>query len=86
MDNNERIEHIKQKLNEALNPTHLNVIDNSYQHVGHAGAQSGAGHFTVEIASEQFQDCSKVKCHQMIYAAVGDMIPTEIHALQIVIK
>lgn len=79
-----RIERIKEKLN-ALSPSHLNIIDESHLHVGHAGARTGKGHFAVEITCDAFSEKSRLECHRMIYAALGDMMETDIHALRIVI-
>jgi BolA protein len=76
-----RVEIIHEKLTAALNPTELDVIDNSAAHRGHAGTAGGAGHYTVEIASPEFSGKSKIACHQLIYAALEGMIPDEIHAL-----
>jgi BolA protein len=81
----ERKRLIEIKLIEALAPKELNIIDESHLHAGHPGARSGASHFAIEISSDAFEGINKVKQHQKIYAAVGDMIPTEIHALRIVI-
>lgn len=81
----ERKQRLKTNLVQALTPNELNIIDESHLHIGHAGAQSGASHFAVEISSSEFEGLNKVKQHQKVYAAVGTMIPTEIHALRIVI-
>ena len=79
----QRITTIKQRLTEHLTPSQLEVIDDSAQHHGHSGSQNGAGHFTVIINSPKFIDHSLVECHQLVYAALGNMIGPEIHALQI---
>lgn len=78
-----RIEKIQEKLNTALNPSTLEIIDDSAKHRGHAGAAGGAGHYTVIIASAQFVEKSKVQCHKLVYDALTGMIPDEIHALRI---
>jgi BolA family transcriptional regulator, general stress-responsive regulator len=83
MTNVERIDIIRDKLQQALKPTKLEIADESYQHHGHAGAQTGAGHFAITVASPLFAGQAKVACHRLIYAALDTMIPTEIHALQI---
>jgi BolA protein len=85
MNNQERMQEIKQRLTAALQPSSLEVIDESHLHVGHAGAQSGAGHFAVTIGAKALDNLSKVKAHQLIYKAVDGLIPTEIHALRITI-
>lgn len=83
MTNIQRIDTIKQRVNSALKPSHCVIHDESQQHIGHPGAQSGAGHFAIEISAAAFNGKSKVTCHQMVYAAVEDLIPQEIHALRI---
>ncbi len=74
---------IKQKLNQALSPEIIEVIDNSAAHAGHAGAQSGGGHYNVTIVSDKFTGKSLVQRHQLIYQALGDLMKQEIHALGI---
>ena len=83
MNNAERVNLISTRLQQALSPTVLQVIDDSDQHIGHAGAKSGAGHFTVIIASPQFADLSRVACHRLINQALRDLFTSEIHALSI---
>lgn len=79
----DRIQTIRTRLTEAFAPTQLEIIDDSQKHIGHAGSQSGAGHFSVHIASPMFTEKSLVACHQMIYKALDGLIGPEIHALQI---
>lgn len=81
-----RIDIMKEKLTLALTPTHLAVMDDSAEHVGHAGAAGGAGHYTVVVASKLFEGKTTIKTHQMVYAALDGMIGPEIHALRIIIK
>lgn len=80
---NERVETIKARLNKAFSPSILQVIDDSADHIGHAGAAGGAGHYTVIIQAEAFAGQLPVKKHQMVYAVLNDMIGPEIHALRI---
>lgn len=85
MANNElRVDKIKRLLNEQLNPNTLEVIDDSAAHRGHAGSAGGAGHYTVKISSQQFQNKSLIEQHQLVYKALAEMLPSEIHALSIV--
>ena len=79
----ERIALIHERLTTALAPTHLEIIDESYLHKGHAGAKTGAGHFAIEISSKTLADKNAVQAHRLIYAALNDLIPKEIHALRI---
>ena len=79
----QRAEKIEQCLRAAFEPTELRIKDQSHLHAGHAGAESGMGHFDVFVRSNAFEGVRTIKRHQMIYAAVGDMMRTDIHALSI---
>ena len=70
-------------LQEQLKTTYLNIIDDSHKHIGHVGAQTGAGHFTIEISSPLFINQTRIACHKMVYTALQAMMPQDIHALQI---
>lgn len=80
------IELIQQRITDKLSPTHLEIIDNSAQHIGHAGNTSGGGHYTVIISSDMFADQSLINCHKLVNSCVSDLIPEKIHALSIKIK
>jgi len=69
---------------QVLAPTHLEVIDESHLHIGHAGAENGASHVRVKIVSPQFAHLSALARHRLVYAQVHDLIPFPIHALAIV--
>ena len=77
--------HLQARLQERLTPTALQVLDESYQHAGHIGANaSGVGtHFRVRIASPLFTGKSRVACHRLVYDAVQDFIDQGLHALAI---
>ena len=79
----ERVERIRQLLTVALNPTELDVGDDTHLHAGHAGAASGGGHYRVKIVSEQFEGLRLVMRHRLVYDAVQGMMQTDIHALAI---
>ncbi|GMR07610.1 MAG: BolA family transcriptional regulator [Gammaproteobacteria bacterium] len=81
--NSTRIEAIKQLLTEALSPEYLEIIDESYQHAGHAGAKSGKGHFDAIIVSTAFAGKNPLQRHRMVYDALGNLMHTDIHALSI---
>lgn len=74
---------IRQRLEKALSPDQIEIIDESHLHAGHAGAASGGGHFNVMIVSDQFKGKSTIERHRMVYLAVDDIMRTEIHALSI---
>ena len=73
---------IEQKL-AALEPSRLELADDSALHAGHEGAKSGGGHYRLTIVSEQFSGKNTVARHRMIYAALGPMMQQQIHALAI---
>jgi BolA protein len=75
-------ERIREKL-QALAPERLEIEDESARHAGHAGAQSGGGHYQLLIVSPAFAGKTKVARHRLVYAALGDMMHKEIHALSI---
>ena len=62
----------------------LDLVDESDQHAGHAGAKGldGESHFALTIVSDAFEGIRSLKRHQMVYAAIGDEMP-KIHALSI---
>ena len=72
---------------QALQPKHLELVDNSHEHAGHAG-NTGDGvesHFTLSIVADAFDGLNLVKRHQLIYMMLGEVMP-KIHALQIEAK
>ena len=73
---------IEQRL-AALQPTRLELADDSALHVGHEGAKGGGGHYSLTIVSPQFTGKNKLERHRMIYAALGPMMHRQIHALAI---
>jgi BolA protein len=68
---------------EALSPVSLEVRDDSHHHAGHEGARDGRGHFHVDIVSEAFAGLAPLARHRRVYAAVGTLLDTDIHALQV---
>ncbi len=68
----------------ALNPVSLELLDESAQHAGHAGARpSGGSHWQLTIVSDAFRGKSAVARHRMVYEALGDLMKQDIHALSI---
>jgi len=75
---------IRQRLQAALSPTHIEIVDESAAHAGHAGArESGGGHFHLSIVADCFNGKSRVQRHRMVYDAVLDEFGPTIHALSI---
>ena len=78
-----RAERIRALLTAALEPTVLELTDESALHAGHAGAASGGSHFRLRIVSPRFEGQRLVMRHRLVYDSVHDMMHTEIHALAI---
>lgn len=71
-------------LNEQFSPSHLEVVDESHLHAGHAGARpEGETHYRVIITSSQFAGISRVAIHRAIYAAAQAELDAGLHALAI---
>ena len=66
-----------------LAPSTLEIRDDSAQHIGHAGAAGGAGHFSLTIVSEHFLGMPRLARHRAVLDCVGDLIPYPVHALAI---
>ncbi len=78
---------IAAKLSEAFAPSTLEVVDESDQHVGHAGApEGGQSHFRVRIAAPQFADMSRIARHRAVHDALGKELVGRIHALALHIE
>lgn len=81
--NSSRVDLIRTRIQAALDPEIVEVTDDSHLHAGHAGAQGGAGHYSVNIIANRFNGLNTVARHRLIYDALGDLIPGQIHALSI---
>ena len=78
-------EQLRQRLQERLRPSQLEVIDESAAHAGHSGANAeGFGtHFRVRIASPLFGGKSRVARHRLVYDSLQDFMDSGLHALAI---
>ena len=79
----ERVAAIREHLVAAFDQLELEVVDDSARHAGHAGARDGRGHFKVRIVAAAFADLPPLARHRAVYAALGELMQTDIHALQI---
>ena len=79
----DRIERIRASLERSLAPQQLQIEDESHRHAGHEGARDGRGHFRVRIVAAAFAGLPLIKRHQRVYAALGDLMRTDIHALSL---
>ena len=73
---------IEQRL-AALAPESLELTDDSGRHTGHEGARDGGGHYNLVIVSPRFAGQSLQERHRLVYQALADLMPREIHALAI---
>ena len=75
------------RLNSALSPTAIELVDESEQHRGHGGYNpAGESHFSLIIESPAFVGKNRVERQRMIYAALGDLMQSRVHALSIKAK
>ena len=79
----QRVSEIEKLLDADLSPSYVLVKDQSHLHAGHVGAREGKGHFEVIVVSEKFRGLDRIARHRMVYAALGDFMNSDIHALQI---
>jgi len=83
MTNQKRIAAFQSNLQRQLQPTQLAIDDESHLHAGHAGAAGGAGHFRITITAQAFTGLNSVARHRLVYGALKEFMPHEIHALAI---
>jgi len=72
------------RLNSALSPTQIELVDDSEEHRGHGGHNpAGESHFSLTIESLAFAGKSRVERQRMVYSALGDLMRERVHALSI---
>jgi len=80
-DSEDRRAQIEAALRERLGALHVEVIDESQLHAGHAGARGGGGHFRAVVVSMQFAGKTPVERQRIVYDALAREMGSEIHAL-----
>lgn len=80
----ERAQAIRERIGHKLQAADIGIEDESHLHAGHPGARDGRGHFRVRVVSDHFEGLSAIQRHRLVYAAVGDLMQTDIHALTVV--
>ena len=78
-----RAQRLRERLEARFTPAVLTNEDESHMHAGHAGAAGGQSQFRIRIVAEAFRGHSPVARHRLVYAAVDDLLKTDIHALAI---
>ena len=75
---------IKARLTAALEPSRLDLEDQSAHHIGHAGHDPrGESHFALTIESAAFEGKTRIDRQRLVFAALGDLMHDRIHALTI---
>ncbi|MGH0032701.1 MAG: BolA family protein [Myxococcota bacterium] len=80
MDRRARIE---TKLRDGLDAAHVEVVDESHLHAGHAGARGGGGHFRALIVSAGFEGLNTLARQRRVYELLADEMKGDIHALSL---
>jgi BolA protein len=72
------------RLNSALSPSRIDLINDSEQHRGHGGYNpEGESHFSLSIESPAFTGKSRVERQRMVHKALGDLLHERVHALSV---
>ncbi|MBZ8119016.1 BolA family transcriptional regulator [Roseovarius sp. LXJ103] len=83
----DRATQIRSSLDQAFAAEHLEVIDESAQHRGHAGApEEGQSHFRVRLRAPELAPLSRIARHRAVHSAIGPELMGQIHALAIEIE
>lgn len=78
---------VREKCEAAFNPSHIEIIDNSALHAGHAGARPGGqSHFTLHMTSAKFDGLNRVQRQRAVYQVLAAELEHDIHALALVLK
>lgn len=77
-------EYIRKQIIEHLAPSHLEVVNESHLHVGHAGDDgSGQTHFKVVVVSDKFNSMQPVQMHRTVNDLLSDCFKNGLHALSL---
>lgn len=78
---------MRSRLQDAFEPSHLEIIDDSESHRGHAGfREGGETHFKVAIKSPAFNELNRIARHRAVHSALGKDLVGRIHALELKIE
>ena len=75
------LQEVERRLRETLEPVHLEIVDDSARHAGHAANVTGGSHLIVTIVAPSFEGKGRVEQHRLVYAALEGMMGSRIHAL-----
>lgn len=71
---------LQKKLTEQIQPTHLELLNESPNHGLDATAEK---HFRVIAVSARFEGLGRVERHRLVHEAVADELRTHVHALTV---
>ena len=78
---------MRRKLADALQPTDLEIVDESARHAGHAGARpEGETHFRMRIVSPAFAGLSRIERQRRVHAILAEELRTRVHALSLDVR
>ena len=77
------VEAIQTKLETQLEATHVQIVDNSWMHAGHAGAASGGSHLAILVVSPKFEGQGIMDQHRMVHQVLKEEMGGAIHALEL---
>ena len=77
------VERVTQKLQEAFAPHAFELIDNSWQHAGHAGNTMGGSHLAIRITSDAFRAVPTLKRHRIVHEVLKEEMQGPVHALEL---
>jgi BolA protein len=79
------IENLKEKLTRELDAAHVEIIDDSWQHAGHAEARpdTEATHLSITVVSPKFEGLSLMEQHRLVHVALAEARKNHLHALQL---
>ena len=76
---------IREKIEAAIAPDSLEVINQSHLHAGHAGDDgSGESHYKLIVVWKGFEEYNRIERHRLVYDALGSELTAKIHAIQII--
>jgi BolA protein len=81
IDPSVRADAIEDALRDTLQAEYVAINDQSALHAGHQGALKGGGHYQILVVSERFRAMSRVEAQRLVYAALGDLMMHDIHAI-----
>ncbi len=76
-------EKIRRKMIEHLEAEEVAIVDESWKHAGHAGAESGGGHFILRVVSKRFGGVSRLDRNRLVFQTLAQEMQGEIHALSV---